>query len=131
MWGTGDFSGQNVILDIFRMFGLFLLAQVALQSIFVMVGFITRQTGGAVATNLAITIAVPTIIVKFIDFACSSWFKIQDFSASEYWVSDYLDNFQSLSVKQDVINKGLIVCVCYIAAATAIGIYTFYKRDIK
>ena len=131
MWGTGDLSGQNVILDILRMFGLFLLAQMALQSIFIMVGFIIRQTGGTVASNLAITIVVPGVIISFIDFACSAWLKIENFSAAKYWISDYLNNFLSLNINQEVINRGLIVCICYIIISTAIGIYTFYKRDIK
>ena len=131
MWGTGDIWGQNVILDILRMFGLFLLVQIALQSIFIMIGFIVRQTGGTVAINLAITILVPGAIISFIDFACKSWLKIEDFSAAKYWLSDYLSNFLSLNISQEVINRGLIVCCCYIVLSTAIGAYTFYKRDIK
>ena len=131
MWEIGDFSNQNVILDILRMFGLFLLAQIALESIFIMVGFIIRQTGGTVASNLAITIVVPGVIISFIDFACSAWLKIENFSAAKYWISDYLNDFLSLTIDQEIINRGLIVCICYILASTAIGIYTFYKRDIK
>lgn len=131
MWGIGDLSAQNVIFDILRMFGLFLLAQIALQSVFIMVGFIIRQTGGTVASNLAITIVMSSVILDFIDFACSAWLKIENFSSAKYWIPDYLNNFLSLNINQEVINRGLIVCACYIVLSTAIGIYTFYKRDIK
>jgi ABC-2 type transport system permease protein len=130
MWGTGELT-RAVYLDISRMLGLFLLAEITLQCIFMMVGFFIRQTGGTVATNLAIIIAVPTIIVQFVNYIVYQVFKVENFSADKYWPSTYLTKYLSLDIAQSDINIGLIVCACYIVISLAAGIFFFWKRDIK
>ncbi len=128
MWGTGEFTNE-VTLNILRMIGLFILAEIALQSIYTMVGFLVRHTGGAVAINLGIIIAFP-VLTSFIDFALNHWFKIE-FEASKYWVSTYTNSFLNLEIAHDVINTGIWVSLAYLVISTFIGIITFQKRDIK
>lgn len=130
MWGTGELT-RAIYLDISRMLGLFLLAEISLQCIFVMIGFFVRRTGGTVATNLGIIMIVPTLISLFINYAALNWFKFENFLFEKYWPSTYTATFASLYIDQADINIGLIVCACYIVASIAVGIFFFYKRDIK
>ncbi len=130
MWGTGEFT-KDVYFDLARMLGLFLLAEVAMQCIFTMIGFFIRQTGGTVATNLAIIIAFPALIIPFINFAVHEWLKVENFELAKYWPANYLSRYLSLDILRDDIITGTIVCASFIIASLAIGIFFFYKRDIK
>ena len=91
MWGTGELT-REVYLDIFRMLGLFLLVESAMQCIYVMMGFFIRQTGGTVAANLAIFIAMPDLI-HLINFGIYSLLKVENFDISKYWPSTYLSRY--------------------------------------
>lgn len=130
MWGAGELT-RDVYLDIFKMLGLFLAAQIAVQCIFIMVGFFIRQTGGTVAVNLAITIALPVIIIPAINFGVQHLFKAVEFDASKYWPVPYLSKYLSLDIIPEDITTGLIVCAAWAIISTAIGIFFFYKRDVK
>ncbi len=129
MWGTGELT-REVYLDIFRMLGLFLLVESTMQCIYVMMGFFIRQTGGTVAANLAIFIAMPDLI-HLINFGIYSLLKVEDFDISKYWPSTYLSKYTSLDILQEDINVGMIVCAAYIVVSILVGIFFFYKRDVK
>ena len=132
MWGVGDFK-QDEFLDIIKMVALFILAEICLQSVFIMIGFLIRHTGGTVAANLGIYIATDIIIIPIIDFMIkiSNWVKLEN-SVSDYWVGSYAQNFLSnVNLQQDVITRGVIVCLAYLIVSTIIGMFVFYKRDIK
>lgn len=126
---VGEFSGQ-VWLDIFRMIGLFLLAQISIQSIFIMISFIIRHTGGAVAVNIGVYMLVGGMLLPVMDFALNKWFDL-GFKLMEYWPYDYIEKFSSMNIANNVINTGIIVCVSYLILSTAIGIFDFCRRDIK
>ncbi len=130
MWGTGELT-REVYLNIFKMLGLFLVAEIAIQCVFVMVGFFIRQTGGTVAVNLAITIAVPVVVIPAINFGVQSLLKVEDFDASKYWPVVYLSKYMSMDIVPEDIKIGLIVCAAWAIISTAVGIFFFYKRDVK
>ncbi len=146
--GVGDFN-RTVFLDMLEIFGLFLLAEIAIQSIFQMFGFIIRSTGWTIGTNIAIFAFLPTMVLNLIDMAVnnwlapavasidwlSSWLKIENFSSNNYWPYPYLSEFTDVDILhmdffQPILTRGLIVCVVYIVLATAVGVFTFQKRDI-
>lgn len=129
MWGAGDLT-REVYLDVFRMLGLFWLVESAIQCIVVMMGFFIRQTGGTVAANLAIIIAMPDLI-SLINFGIYSLFKVEDFDIAKYWPSTYISKYLSLDILKEDINIGMIVCAAYIVVSILIGIFFFYKRDVK
>ena len=95
-----------------------------------MMGFFIRQTGGTVAANLAIFIAMPDLI-HLINFGIYSLLKVEDFDISNYWPSTYLSKYTSLDILQEDINVGMIVCAAYIVVSILVGIFFFYKRDVK
>lgn len=146
--GVGDFD-RAVFLDILEIFGLFLLAQIAMQSIFQMIGFLVRSTGWTIGTNIAIFAFLPTMVLNLVDMAVnnwlapavtsvewlSSWLKIENFSSNNYWPYPYLSEFTNIDILHmdffyPILTRGLIVCAVYIILTTAIGILTFQKRDI-
>ncbi len=147
--GVGDFD-RTIFLDILEVFGLFLLAQIAMQSIFQMIGFLVRSTGWTIGANIAIFAFLPSMVLNLIDFAVnswlapavasvdwlSSWLKIENFSSNNYWPFPYLSEFANIDILhmdffQPVLTRGLIVCVVYIVLTTVIGLWTFQKRDIN
>ncbi len=130
MWGTGELT-RAVYLDIFKMLGLFFVAEIAIQSIFVMTSFMLRSTGRAIGTNIAITMAMPAVIFPLINFAVDQWLKLEKFDAAEYWPETYLSKFLSFEILQSDIVTGLIVCSVALLVSTAIGVFVFYKRDIR
>ncbi len=130
MWGMGEID-RAVFLDIARMLGLFLLAEVATQSMFVMFGFLVRHTGGTSFTNLGITILASSLILPMINFGLSEWCKVENFDITNYWPMTYLVRYVSLDIMQEDIVTGIIVSCAFIVVTTALGIFSFTKRDIK
>ncbi len=130
MWGTGELT-RSTYLDIFKMLGLFLVAEIALQSLFMMFGFMIRHTGGTAFTNLGITILFPSLIIPVVNFGLKEWCKLENFDIAKYWPSTYLTKYLSLSIMQEDINVGLIVSGAFIVASIALGIFSFYRRDVK
>ncbi|BED92448.1 MAG: ABC transporter permease [Candidatus Paraimprobicoccus trichonymphae] len=129
-WGVGDFSAQNVVLGIFRMLGLYLLSAMAFQSMFVMIGFLVRHTGGTVSTSLGIVIVLP-IVINFVKVFFTKTFKIENFNPEKYWVGSIIDEITKMDVTQEAITRGILVSCVYLVLFTLIGIYSFNKRDIK
>ncbi len=146
--GVGDFD-RTIFLDILEVVGLFLLAEIALQSIFHMMGFIVRSTGWTIGTNIAILAFLPSMVLNLIDMAVnnwlapavssvewlSSWLKIENFSSNNYWPYPYLTEFTNIDILHmdffyPILTRGLIVCAVYILLSIAIGLFTFQKRDI-
>lgn len=128
-WGGGDISRDDY-LKILRMFGLFIFAEVAMQCIFIMVGFLLRRSGSTVAINLLITM-LNGVVFGTINFLAYKWFKVEQFESSKYWPSTYSNIFLSLNISQEDIITGLIVCAISILIFSFIGIGTFLRRDIK
>ena len=146
--GVGDFD-RTIFLDMLEVVGLFLLAEIAIQSIFQMIGFLVRSTGWTIGANIAISAFLPTMVLSLIDMMVnnwlapavasvdwlSSWLKIENFSSNNYWPYLYLTEFTNIDILhmdffQQTLTRGLIVCGVYIVLATVIGLWTFQKRDI-
>ncbi len=146
--GVGELN-RNEMLNVFAVVMLFLLAEVALQSIFQMVGFMVRGTGWSMITNIGIQVFVPTMIFGYIDFAInswivplissnewlSSWIQVSDFSISNYFPLEYLGKFTEIDIshisfyKHDII-MGIIVSVVYLVLSTLAGMLNFRRRDV-
>lgn len=137
MWGMGEID-RAVFLDVARMLGLFLLAEIAMQSIFVMFGFFIRHTGGTSFTNLGITILASTLILQVLNFGINSLSKcseklaaLETFDVTDYWPATYFARYLSFDILPSDVTTGIIVCCVYIVVTTALGIFSFYKKDIK
>ncbi|MBR2578531.1 MAG: ABC transporter permease, partial [Clostridia bacterium] len=92
--GVGDFD-RTIFLDILEVFGLFLLAEIAIQRVFQMIGFLVRSTGWTIGTNIAIFAFLPTMVLNLIDMAVNNW--LAPAVSSVDWLSSWLkiENFSS------------------------------------
>lgn len=128
-WGTGEIT-REMYLDMGRMIGLSLFAVLAVQSLCIMMAFLIRQTGGTIACNVSILMLYP-VLQSIIDLGVEKLLKVEEFSIAKYNPLTYLGTFSSMDILKDDIILGSIVCGVCIIATTAIGIFTFYKRDVK
>ncbi len=123
-WGTGTIN-KDVILNILKLVGIQNLLIVGCASLFVMVAFLIRNSGGTIAVNLG-----SLIIVSLILTLISPLFE-KDFLIDQYWIGDAISFVAKLNITNDDIIRSLIVAGCYIVIPTVIGLFTFQKRDIK
>lgn len=132
MWGVGEFNIDE-FWNILRLFGLFILAELCLQSVFIMIGFLIRHSGGTVSANLAVYVLAPALVIPVLDYIIKSlrWFELEE-GVSAYWVGSYMQIFSgTLQLEQKVIVTGIIVCLAYFIVSTVIGIVSFCTRDVK
>ncbi len=130
IWEVGEYT-RDVYIDLLQSLSFYLLANIALISLYIMVGFLIRRSGITIAINLGVP-AVVAIVFAFVDYAVMTWLKIENFTCRDYLASSYVSkalNFSSLTNQE--ITTGLIVCGSYILISALIGIITFKRRDIK
>lgn len=130
IWGVGELEDGG-LLKIVEFFALFIMAQICLQSVFMMNGFLLRHTGATVALNLGILIAFDEILLPILDYMLIDWFEIKG-NVSRYWVGTYVQNLaNSTTISYDTAVRAIGVCSFYLVLSTLIGSYVFYKRDVK
>lgn len=127
-WNKVEFT-RTFCLDALKVFGLYLLAEIAMQSIYMMVAFLTKSTGIAITTNVVIYYLFSSFF-ELINYGVKNWLHVENFKFSTYWPATYISTFLS-EISQKDINTGIIVCSAYLVAATALGIFSFCKRDVK
>lgn len=128
-WGMGDIP-RNEYLDIFRMIGLNIVVEFAMQCIFTMICFLVRRNGMSIATNLIILMCTGKVIVPFINGLVEKFAKINNFDFNKYWPQTYAYMFSSLSLQSKDIITGLIVCGAAILVSSLIGLAVFINNDI-
>lgn len=128
-WGAGEIS-RNEYLDVFRMIGLNIIVEFAMQCIFIMVCFLVKRTGTSIAVNLIILMCARSVVVPFVNSLVDKLFKVNNFDFSKYWPQTYSYIFSSLNIASKDIVTGLIVCVATIILSSLIGIFVFINRDI-
>lgn len=132
-WGFGEDITRSEYLNLLRMMGLYYLAELARISLFVMLGFLLRNTGATIAINLLLTVAVTItdIIVSLINKLINNIPSVDNFDLRKYLPSTYCSNFSSLSIPKETLVTGLIVCVSSIVLFSTLGWFIFKKRDIN
>ncbi len=130
-WGFGEDITRSEYLDLLRMMGLYYLAELARISLFVMIGFLLRNTGATIAMNLLLAMGVADIIVSLINKLINNIPSVDNFDLKKYLPSTYCSNFLSLSISKETLVTGLIVCVSSIVLFSTLGWFIFKKRDIN
>lgn len=131
LWEVGEYT-RDVYINLIKSLSFSLFASFALISVYIMIGFLVRNSGIAIAVNLGTYYIVMPLLIKFVNVAVATWFKISEFNLSDYLASTYVSkvlNFNELASQE--ITTGLIVCGSYILLSTVIGLVTFKRRDIK
>jgi ABC-type transport system involved in multi-copper enzyme maturation permease subunit len=130
LWGMGE-PEKNTILGIAKSLGMFLMVETALHSLYVMVAFLVRSTGAAVASNLALVIPIISgMLIWLINFILLKWFNIQH-DVGEYWIGNHSGIFQSMHFTRDFVIKISVISASYLVLTSLIGGLSFWKRDIK
>jgi ABC-type transport system involved in multi-copper enzyme maturation permease subunit len=130
LWGIGDVK-ENTLWGIAKSLGMFLMVQAAMHAIYVMVVFLARSTGAAVALNLGMIFPViPMMLIWVINFILNKWFGVQQ-TVDDYWIGGYGNIFEQMFFPKDFVIKVAIVSAAYFIICSLIGSLTFWKRDIK
>lgn len=130
-WGFGEDITRAEYLDLLRMMGLYFLAESARISLFVMIGFLLRNTGATIAMNLLLAMGVADILVNLINKLINNIPNIENFTLKKYLPSTYCSSFLSLNISKETLITGLIVCISSIVIFSVIGWFIFKKRDIN
>ena len=127
-------------LNLFKMIGLVILAQFAVQSIYSMISFLVQNKTVAVSTNILIDYLLNFVVSAILIFAFAMWGNVQadDTSATQLmsnvikcWPGNLVRSFASLRLIPKDISFGVIVCLVSILISTFVGMFTFCKRDVK
>ncbi len=113
-----------------KIVGLEFLLTFAYTAVFVMVAMLIRQSGGAIAINLCITMQFIYLFVSLAQMALHEFFNLEA-ALSDYLLSTnaaYLVNGQ---VTNEMMTRSLAVGIIYFIAFTVLGLWSFQKRDIK
>ena len=128
-WGVGDVS-RNEYLDIFRMIGLNIVVEFAMQCIFTMICFLVKRNGMSIATNLIILMCTGRVIAPFINGLVEKFIRITNFDFNKYWPQTYAYMFSLLNIQSEDIIMGLTVCGVAILVSSLVGILIFTNSDI-
>ncbi|MDR2074108.1 MAG: ABC transporter permease [Oscillospiraceae bacterium] len=127
LWGMGE-PKQELLLHLAQGFGLFLLVSAAVYSFIAMLAFLIRSTGGALGTSIAATSFMGVILAGG-QYLLLRWFNLK-IDLNNYWITGYLGVNQG-GVPSSEIPRILIVSLSYLVFSIAVGMITFWKREIK
>ena len=129
IWSAGEWKNQYVD-SILIPIGLNTLVQVILQSVLVMIGYLLRSSGWAMALNFGIASGVvPALMMAGVNYISRNWFGITNVVLSKYWIGFYEGKAWPL---EDSIKSCIIwVFLAYLIIPSIIGSIVFWKREIK
>lgn len=125
---AGHFTGADAGMLV-RNFVLQVLAAISSASIFVMIAFLCRSSGSAIACSIGAYIVLAIVVSIFISFtsaadSTNAWTYYMPFGQM-----DVASTYGTWTTEQIV--SASIMPVVYTAVSTAIGCLTFAKSDIK
>lgn len=129
LWNSGEWKSQYVD-SILIPIGLNTLVQVIFQSIFVMIGYLLRSSGWAMALNFGIAGGIiPSLMIAGVNYISKNWFGIKDVILYKYWLGAYEGRGWPLA--DDVKSYIIWVLLAYLIIPSVIGSIVFWKREIK
>ena len=136
LWGVGEYTRDDWII-IIQSLSLYLIAEIAIISLYIMIAFLTRSTAitfiivfvGPIVLGIIGTLVVLTIILNGVNV---NDFSIQGVNIMNCFPGTYSQmglRFEPL--RSDDMTMGSIVSGVYILLSTLIGLVTFKLRNIK
>lgn len=130
LWNTGNWDQKYIDSTIIPI-GVFVLVQMAYQSIFVMIGYLSKSSGWATAINFALSSAILTsLVIVGIDHILNSWFGIEE-SVFKYWIGRFSSIHYEYPLKDEIAKIFPWVVTSYFVIPAIIGSFVFWKREIK
>lgn len=130
-WNAGNWE-QSYINSIIIPMGLFVLVQVAFQSIFVMFGYLFCTSVWVTANNFGLAFGIiPSLIISGINYILKNWFGIQT-NIFKYWLGS-ISGVYSLSypLKEETAKIFPWLIIAYFIIPAIIGSVVFFKREVK
>lgn len=128
LWGFGDVSSE-MAGDLIVGSLIELLLITAFASLFVMFSMLVRQNGGSLAVNIC-TLEFVSLFVMIGEMVIKKVFD-KTVTLSNYLLSTNMNQIAMQELTSKQITRSILVAVVFLSATTAIGLYTFNKRDIK
>ena len=129
LWNAGEWKNQyldSILIPI----GLNTLVHMVIQSLFVMIGYLLRSSGWAMALNFGIASGVvPSLMIAGANYISKNWFGIQNIVLSRYWIGFYEGRGWPLA--DDVKSYIVWLFLAYLIIPSIIGSIIFWKREIR
>ena len=129
LWGFGQVA-SDFWPHALAVIGLELLITLAFTALFVMVAMLIRQSGGAIAINMCIIMQFIQMIVSLISAGIDKLFNTE-LVLTDYLLSTNASSIAGPDVSGDMMIRELMFGIVYFVVFTAIGLWSFQKRDIK
>ena len=129
VWGAGHWE-QSYVNSIIIPMGLFVLVQMAFQSIFVMFGYLFCSSSWVTAANFGFASSlIPEFITQGIDTILESWFGIKAYLWN-YWLGKF-SGIYGYPLKEEAAKIFPWLIIAYFIIPAIIGSVVFYKREVK
>lgn len=106
--------------------GLQLLMITAMESVFVLIGEITRNLAGGISIGIC-TAAFPALFLNILDMQ----FADSSITPSLYWPMTRMSACPFEGFSSDYVLETILVSIFWTVLAACVGIWHFYKTDIK
>ena len=129
LFGFGTWKDEYLNNGLFPI-GFFLLANMVLQSIYVMMGYVFASSVWVTAINLCISMSIiPGLLSSGIDYILRTWFGL-NINTYRYWIVTNTDAY-ICPLKGEFAQILPWVLISYFVVSTAIGMFVFKKKEIK
>ncbi len=128
LWGFGE-VGSSFVANTCKGILIELLLVSAFTSVFVMFSMLIRQNGGAIATNIFFLEFI-SLIVMLGEMIINKIFDTS-ITLSNYLIDTNMTQIATSEITGKLAIRGISVSFGFFIVATAIGLFTFQKRDIK
>jgi len=119
-WGDGLFTA------VFASFSAQMLLVLALNSVGMFLGFVTRKEGAVIGLFLAVMF-VPTAIAGLLSIASPSAMDILNYDLFSQF--DFLSQVTNISAVE--LTRSIVICLIFILVPTFAGITIFRRAEIK
>ena len=132
LWDSGKWE-ESYVNSIVIPICLFILVQMVYQSIFVMIGYLSKSSGWATAINFSISsLILPVIVIGGINYVLNSWFGIKE-SIDKYWPGNGFVNIYEYEYPLKAEHAKIFpwVLIAYFVIPAIVGSFVFWKREVK
>jgi ABC-2 type transport system permease protein len=123
-WGFDPYSVATIGSLAIMLFGVGLL-MLAYSSVFVFVSMWLRNIGATVAVNVGLVFLFSSVLMA-INYIIGG-----SLTLSDYWLTDSITALASLSPENGIVQRGIIVGLCYLVGSTVLGSILFKTQDIR
>jgi ABC-type transport system involved in multi-copper enzyme maturation permease subunit len=127
LWGIGNLTNE-ILFSSLKSLGMYIFSASAFYSLIVMLGFLIRNSAGVIGVTMAVSLGILDLVIYGIMYILHTWFGLSNINLFDYWITYYL---KAAVPMPDQLARVIITISSYIILSTAIGMFSFWKRDNK